>query len=59
MLRAHFLRANGKVRPQLKSQEGFENLMVSNPSLALLDLLLHPGWYSSFLLLARCASARL
>lgn len=59
MLRARFLRANGKERPQLKSQEGFENLTVSTPSPALPDLLLHPGWHLSFLLLARCASPRL
>lgn len=54
-----FLWANGKARPQLKSQERFENRTLSTPATALPDPLPHPRCPLSFLLLASCASLRL
>lgn len=51
-----FLRAHGKVRPQLKSREGFENLMVSpHPQTSCCI----PGGTCPSLLLASCMSPRL
>lgn len=54
-----FLRAHGKVRPQLKSKEGFENLMVSpHPQLSQNSRCI-PGGTCPSLLLASCVSSRL
>lgn len=59
MLRTCFLRAQGKVRPQLKSKEGFKNLTVSpHPQLSQTSCCI-PGSTCPSLLLVSCMSPRL